>query len=409
MDDKRSGRDTGNGGATEPLLPWRPTFAAFCASLVGLGLARFAYTPLLPAIIHAGWFEAGDAAYLGAANLAGYLLGAVLAAPLASRLRPRPVLRSAMVLASVATLACAWPVNFGWFFLWRLLSGAAGGTLMVLAASTVLAHIPAVRRGIASGVIFTGIGLGIAASGTLVPLMLHQGLRETWLGLGTIAIALTVAAWAHWPAHGRFTGPVHDSTPLQPVTTELRTLYAQYALNAVGLVPHMIFLVDFVARGLGRGQEIGSQYWVVFGLGAIVGPLLTGHLADRVGFARALRWSYLVQAVAIVTPAFAVNTTSLIASSFVVGAFTPGVVPLVLGRVHELLLHHSAAQRAAWGKATTGFAALQALAAFAFSFLLVESNGNYAALFELGAAAMGLALALQVLPSLQRAAHADEH
>jgi predicted MFS family arabinose efflux permease len=409
MDDKRSSRHAGRGRETGPLLPWRPTLAAFCASVVGLGLARFAYTPLLPAIIHAEWFEAGDAAYLGAANLAGYLLGALLAAPLATRLRQRPVLRSAMLLATVATLACAWPVNFGWFFLWRLLSGAAGGTLMVLAASTVLAHIPAARRGIASGVIFTGIGLGIAASGTLVPLMLHLGLRETWLGLGAIALLLTAAAWTHWPAHGPITEKVQDNAPLQPVTTELRALYAQYALNAVGLVPHMIFLVDFVARGLGRGQETGSQYWVVFGLGAIVGPLLTGHLADRVGFAKALGWSYLVQAVAIATPAFATSTIWLIASSFIVGAFTPGVVPLVLGRVHELLLRNSAAQRAAWGKATTGFAALQAMAAFAFSFLLVQRNGNYALLFELGAAAMALALALQVFPKLRRAAHADKN
>jgi len=32
----------------------------------------------------------------------------------------------------------------------------------------------------------------------------------------------------------------------------LKALYAEYALCAVGLVPHMIFLVDFVARGLGQ-------------------------------------------------------------------------------------------------------------------------------------------------------------
>jgi hypothetical protein len=50
---------------------WRATLSGFSASLVGIGLARFAYTPLLPAIIGARWFAPSSAAYLGAANLAG--------------------------------------------------------------------------------------------------------------------------------------------------------------------------------------------------------------------------------------------------------------------------------------------------------------------------------------------------
>jgi hypothetical protein len=44
----------------------------------------------------------------------------------------------------------------------------------------------AARRGAASGFIFMGVGLGIAASGTLVPLLLRQGLTQAWLGLGAL-------------------------------------------------------------------------------------------------------------------------------------------------------------------------------------------------------------------------------
>lgn len=65
--------------STQAVSPWRATLAGFCASLVGIGLARFAYTPLLPAIVDAHWFTAASAAYLGAANLAGYLAGALMA------------------------------------------------------------------------------------------------------------------------------------------------------------------------------------------------------------------------------------------------------------------------------------------------------------------------------------------
>lgn len=64
---------------------WRYAVAGLSASLVGLGLARFSYTPLIPALIAAKWFSASDVVYLGAANLAGYLAGALAARALATR------------------------------------------------------------------------------------------------------------------------------------------------------------------------------------------------------------------------------------------------------------------------------------------------------------------------------------
>ena len=173
---------------------WRATVAGLCASLVGIGLARFAYTPLIPALIAAGWFAPAAAAYLGAANLAGYLAGALLARRMAQHATTAVVLRTNMLLASAAFFACAAPLPFAWFFAWRFAAGVAGGALMVLAAPTVLAHVPPARRGLAGGAIFTGVGLGIAASGTLVPLLLRAGLSATWCGLGALALVLTLLA-----------------------------------------------------------------------------------------------------------------------------------------------------------------------------------------------------------------------
>jgi len=121
--------------------------------MVGVGLARFAYTPLIPALIAAHWFPPSAAAYLGAANLAGYVAGALLARPIALRAGSAPGLRAMMTIAAAAFLACAFPLSFGWFFLWRFVSGVSGGVLMALAAPVVLAHVPPSRRGLAGGAI----------------------------------------------------------------------------------------------------------------------------------------------------------------------------------------------------------------------------------------------------------------
>jgi MFS family permease len=111
---------------TEDIANWRPVLAGLCATLVGIGLARFAYTPLIPALIAAHWFSASATVYLGAANLAGYLGGALLARPIAARAGAAPALRGMMVVASAAFFACAFPLSFGWFFVWRFASGVSG-------------------------------------------------------------------------------------------------------------------------------------------------------------------------------------------------------------------------------------------------------------------------------------------
>ena len=378
---------------------WRGILCAFCASLIGIGLARFAYTPLLPAIVEAHWFEASSAAYLGAANLAGYLAGALLGRPISARVSIITTLRLMMLVVTVAFFACAFQFGFVWFFAWRFAAGLAGGALMVLAAPMVLPHVAASRRGLASGVIFMGVGIGVAASGTLVPLLLQQGLQQTWFGLGALSLVLTVIAWVGWPRDGAV-ARAPASHVHAPKLGTLRALYVEYALNAAGWVPHMIFLVDFVARGMGEGVQVGAEYWVLFGIGATIGPILAGYLADRTGFGAALRLAFLLQAIAIAIPAFGLGQAWLIASSIVVGAFLTGTVSLVLGRIGELLPHHPSQQKVAWSLATVFFALFQAAAAYALSFVFDRSNGNYRLLFLIGSGAMVLALVIDLIAAV---------
>ena len=103
------------------------------------------------------------------------------------------------MLATLSLLACAFPISLEWYFSWRFLSGVGTGATIVLVAATFLPHVPADRKGVASGLIFVGLGLGIAAIGTLVPFSLRFGLRATWIWLAVFAGALTVSTWTFWP------------------------------------------------------------------------------------------------------------------------------------------------------------------------------------------------------------------
>ena len=226
-----------------------------------------------------------------------------------------------------------------------------------------------------------------------MPILVLGGLLETWFGLGLIALLLTAASWSAWPCE-ELPETIGPDWPM-PHRRALTALYFEYGLNAAGLVPHMVFLVDFIARYLGQGLARGAGYWVLFGIGAMLGPLANGRLADRIGFASAFRLALIVQAGCVALLAISTGPWSLALSSLVVGAMVPGVVPVVLGRLHELIPHGTDQQRRAWGLCTAAFALGQAAAAYGFSFIFSQ-GGGYQLLYALGAIALASALVIDL-------------
>src|SRR4029077_9836546 len=95
------------------------------------------------------------------------------------------------------------------------------------------------------------------------------------------------------------------------------------------------------------------------------------------------------------------------ASSLIIGAFVPGIVPLVLGRMHELIPAGGSARQAAGSGPTTAFALGQATGAYGLSFLFARAGG-YNRLFELGAAAILFALLIYLMAARGTAAACRE-
>ncbi len=369
-------------------------FAGLAASLVGIGLARFAYTPLLPPMIHEHWFPASQVAFLGAANLAGYLVGALSGRAMARFATPVAVLRWMMLLASVAFFACAFPISEAWFFVWRLISGVAGGVIMVLVSSVVLHHVPPAKRGLASGAIFFGIGAGVAISGTLVPVVLAVSLRDTWLVLGALSLLLTVASWGAWPATaGDPPVPSLSSLQRRRMPWPVKVLLAQYGLMALGVVPVMMFMVDYVGHAAGHDSGLGGVAWVAYGVGAMLGPVLYGLASDRWGARSAIRAALALQVLAVLAFSLDHQPASLIALAVALGSFPVGVVPLALNRVHELV-PDAHARQAMWSRATVSFALAQAVGGYLYSAVYALSGGQHQLSFWIAAVALVVALAL---------------
>ncbi len=334
-----------------------PALAGLAALFVGLGLGRFAYTPLLPALITAGWFTPGEAAGLGAANLIAYLVGAMIARPL-GRVVALPALMRGAMLATAASLAiCGLRPGLIVFGALRAFAGLTGGVLMVLGPPSLLAAVPPARRGRVGGIVFAGVGIGIVSASAALPALLRVGVATAWYGLALGALLFAAIGWRGWPPAPP-PPPPHDGAAARP----LRWLVLAYGVNAIPVIPHMILISDYVARGLDTGVAAGSAAFVVYGIGAAIGPIAGGWIGDRLGFRRTLDLAVVVQASAILLPAIVPTTPAAFLSALLVGSLTPGIPPLVLNRAVELAGPAGAARF--WRAATIAFAIGQAVGAW---------------------------------------------
>src|SRR5690348_1397324 len=170
---------------------WTLAWPGLCASIAGVGFSRFSYTALIPFLVDSGLVTAPQADYLGAAGLAGYLVGALVAHRLALQTGNTIAIRGGLVLTILGLALSAIPGGFWWLTPWRFLVGITGGVLMVLAPSFLLIKVPPPVRGRAGGVIYAGVGLGAGLGSLIVAPLAAVSPAFAWLGLSAGAALTT--------------------------------------------------------------------------------------------------------------------------------------------------------------------------------------------------------------------------
>lgn len=347
-----------------------------CSTLAGVGLGRFAYAAILPHLIQSGWLGASAAGFVGAANLLGYLLGAIFAGNVIRVWPTGLVMRTSAFLIAVSFFASAWPAPGWWFTLWRMVAGITGAFLIVVAPSRVAQNLAIESRKRGTTWVFTGIGLGVLLSATLVPTLMNLGLTETWIGLGMISLVPLVIVWRQWPESIQFVDseqPALDH-PKPSASRILILIYVSYGLDAVGFVPHTVFWVDYLERQLGFSNWAGGLQWAILAVGAVCGPFIVGFAARHLGWHRTLVTAFSCKGIAVLLPVISSGLVSVTLSSLIVGAMIPGVVATTAGRIGELV--GPLRQTLAWGRATALFAIAQAGAAYGMATLYSWSHGS---------------------------------
>ncbi|GGE51989.1 MFS transporter [Agaricicola taiwanensis] len=305
---------------------------AIAATFLGLGLGRFAFSPLIPELIAARWVEVSAAQAIGAANLIGYLVGALAAAP-AVRLMPERVLCLASGILVVLSYAMFFaPLGLSWFWLARFLAGVGGGVLMVVGTAASGRQLAVLGKRRFQPILFTGLGLGALFAALFLPYLIEYGVEASIFVLLALSTAALAVLWASsgFPMKGIGPAPTTSARPSRPSPTVILVLLA-YGCEALGFVMHTVYLPDMLRRNVGYSEvEIGVS-WAFFGIGACAGPLIVLLMRRVMSDFTALWSAFLVKAAGV---SLVLVTTSLPAASlslFIVGALTPGIVILTSG------------------------------------------------------------------------------
>lgn len=356
---------------------------------MGLCLCRYAYAPLVPAMIAEGWADKAGAGYLGGFNALGYLGGAVAAIFLPARLSLGFILRASIVMVLVSLLMSGWNLGFAWLAAARLLNGLAGAVLVIHAPSLALAPVPDQWKKLAGGAIFAGAGATIMMISLALPGFLEASVGAGWLFEAAVALVAGTVAWPLAAAAQSPAPQARRKSRLRPDQRKsLVLLGAAYFLAGVGITPHTLFLTDYLHRDLHMATASSIHYYSLIGLGGFLGALAGGAAARTLGTGRSLSATYLLGTAAVALILLSPEPVWISLSVLAIGFFLLACVALLSQRTAEIA--GAADHPRYWGFLTLTLGAGITVGSYALAWM-VDAGASYRSTFVV--AALGLALA----------------
>ncbi len=374
-----------------PLQAWQVLAGGICALVLTIGLARFAYTPLLPLMQTQAGLGVADGGLLAAVNYAGYMSGALLAAWIESPVWRQRLYVLGLPLALLITALMAAGTQFPVWALSRFLGGLCGAAGMLLGSGLVLGWLMRAGHRPELGLYFIGLGLGIVVSalGALGMGSAGLGWQGQWLGFALLGLAFLLPAW-------RWRPPVPPAAAASaasagPSRRWLLLMLAAYFCAGWGFVINATFTVAIVERQpLLAGQ--GPWAWLLVGLAATPAVFLWDRVARRLGDLGALLLAFALQAVGVVLPALSGSLLAALAGAVLYGATFIGIVSLTLASVGR---RSPGNPGKAMARLTLSYGAAQ-VSAPALTGHLVEASGSFAPALWLTGAVLLLGMAALV-------------
>ncbi len=316
-----------------------------------LGLARFGYTLVLPAMQNGLGISNTQAGVLATVNLVGYLVLAAVGGAFATRLGPRAVISAGLALAGFGMLMTGFAQGFGMVAFWRGMTGVGSGASNVPVMGLLSSWFGKRRRGFATGLAASGSSAGLILLGLTVPRLLghygENGWRVCWFLFGGIALAIAAAGaillrnkpsekgmspigaddadgggTAEHPESSKGIGHVYTS----PAAWYMGLIYTAFGFSYIIYVT--FFFKHLITEG-GYTREAAGSLFMLIGWMSLFCGVIWGGISDRIGRKYTLAAVFLLQSVSFVLFALWHEPAGFLLSSIIFG-LTAWSIPAIM-------------------------------------------------------------------------------
>ncbi len=358
---------------------------------IAMGVGRFAFTPILPMMLHDGVLDLARAGELATANYAGYLVGALTAMLVPKSWDDTSVIRLTLVSTVILTALMSAPYPDVWIGL-RFLAGMASAVGFVFTSGWCLAQLSGSGSSVASA-IFTGPGAGIAASGLAASGMTVLGMPggAAWLTFAAISAVTSGIIWSIFRKDSRPSNAYSVGAPTRASgkvpKSEMPLFALAYGLAGFGYIVTATYL-PVIAKNSMPGSPLLTVFWPLFGMAAVVGSLLAARVKHTSDVRLHLIGAYLVQAIGVALSVVWHDAFGLALSSILVGLPFTAISFFAMNEVRRIRSSHHARYM---GLLTAVFALGQIMGPPAVA-AIMRRVANVDAGFDLALAIAGIAL-----------------
>ncbi len=311
--------------------------AGILALVVGVGVARFAFTSLLPAMLE-NHLSIAFAGMLASVNYVGYLSGSIFSIFIKDIHAKVRFFRFGLVLCIITSLLLALTQSQIIWLIARLLAGFGAAMALVVGSAIVMSKLQNTNKTKAMGIHFSGLGFSILVSDLIMRAVFNFSnyWQHAWL---VLAIAGTV--FASYSAYilsfdkqsaDQLIKHKFDKALLSPLVI---VLALAYFTEGVGMVVQATFLPDIV-NSLPGLAGYGGYAWLAVGLAGIPSCIIWMRLAHRYNSIDMMILAMALQVIGILIPIFSNDIVLNLISGILYGATFIGLVALFMNFAGQL-------------------------------------------------------------------------
>jgi AAHS family benzoate transporter-like MFS transporter len=330
----------------------RERYAGWVAPLCWLAVALEGFDlvvlgVVLPSLLkYPGWgLNPNSASLISVVGLVGVMVGALSIGPISDVIGRRKTMLLTVISFSVFTLLCAFAPNPWIFGLLRFLAGLGLGGVLPTALALINEYARRGRGGTATTTMMTGYHVGAVLTALIGILVIQRFGWQSMFVIGALPALVLVPLMLHYlPESTSFLlarGAMSDRSSSGPATQEIsknpvavlfhhgltRSTLAFWITSFMGLL--LVYGLNTWLPQIMRaaGYELGAALalLLVLNVGAVLGLLVAGQVADRIGNRRSsIAWfaaaALFLALLSLKLPGIGVYVSVLLAGVFVFSA-----------------------------------------------------------------------------------------